>query len=152
MRRILTTTAIAVTALLATACGPTTSSVHATPSERAAAAAAYQQGVTVLEQCTPNGKTMIGGIVHKTATPLTYVQAFHFFKSTAHRVTVWACATKHVTANIPGTDPKTAMETCFAKSSAATTTVRHPFHAAHHPTQTAEALLNAAAICVGQEV
>ncbi len=151
MRRILTTAALIVMALLAAACG-TSSSIHATPSESAAARAAYQRGIAVIEQCTPNGEAMIGTVVNKTATRLTYVQVFQTFKSKANRQHIWACASHKVTADIPGTDPKAALETCFANSGAATTAVRHPVHAAHHPAKTAEALLNAAAVCVGQEV
>lgn len=152
MRRILYTAAVGAVMLLAAACGATSSSVHVTPSESAAAAAAYHRGVVVIEGCVPNGKAMIGGIVNKTATPLTYIQVARFFKSKAHRVTAWTCASKKVTASIPGTDPKKALEDCFAKSDAAKTAVDHPIHTTRHPVQAAEALLNAAAVCVGQYV
>jgi nitrous oxide reductase accessory protein NosL len=151
MRRTLTTAVIAALALLAAACGTSHSTVNVTPSESAAAHAAAQRGITVIEQCTPNGKAMIGGIVNHTATGLTYIQVAKTFKSSKNRAAIWACASKKAQ-QIPGTNPKAAMETCFAKSDAATTAVRHPFHAAHHPAQTAEALLNAAAVCVGNEV
>ena len=146
-----------VTAVIAFAalagCVSSSSTVTVSPTVSAAAHAAEQRGITILENCTPNGKAMIGPVADQTATALTYAQVFKFFKSKANRQAVWACATRQAgTASVPGTDLKTQLEDCFAKSPAATNLADNPFHSAHHPAVTARALVNAAAVCVGTDV
>jgi hypothetical protein len=154
MRRTITAALLAGLTLFAAACGPgkSTAVPKLDPSASAAAHQAEQRGQAILEHCTPNGKAMLGPVFHNTATALTYLQVYKFFKSKDHRATVWACAEKQAgAAQIPGAaNPKTAIENCFAKSDAATGAVQHPIRSAHHAKQTAQALLNAAAVCAGK--
>ncbi len=138
-------------AALLAACGPnSSSSIHVSASESAAAHAARQRGIVIVTKCS-DGKIAAAAIINHSATLKQYLTAGPYLKDPANRAHVWACAsTQPGSASIPGANVGQKIENCWTTSPAETAAIDHPVHAAHHAKDTAAALVDAAVVCAGK--